>query len=344
MAPATYKVLTPSQVEHFLAHGYVVLPSAFSREQAQDAIANVWSRLGYDPSDPTTWLSDRVNMPWHKRFDVQTFCPVAWDAICDLLGGEERVDPNAASWSDGFICNFGSAKWDEAVKRGENPNDPKKLDNWHVDGDFFVHFLDSKEQGLLVIPLYTDIPENGGGTMICPDGIGKLAKWLMDHPQGVFPLMRPVDAPEKEDFDSLEWYLKTIQECGDFRQMTGKAGDVILMHPLMLHSASRNLLRTHRIITNPPVSLKESFNYDRSDPSQYSLVEQKTLQELAKLLKAEGRIQSEDEVKNGLRGWKISGERKSLVPRRMKAQEQLRRAEEARLRGEIVDADRKSVV
>lgn len=111
------------------------------------------------------------------------------------------------------------------------------------------------------------------------------------------------------------------------------------MHPLMLHSASRNLLRTHRIITNPPVSLKEPFNYDRADPSEYSLVEQKTLRELAKVLKANGKVQSEDEVKNGLRGWKITGERRPLVPFRMRAQEQMKKAEEARLRGETVEVN-----
>jgi hypothetical protein len=52
------------------------------------------------------------------------------------------------------------------------------------------------------------------------------------------------------------------------------------MHPFMLHSASRNLKRTHRVIINPPVSLKEPFNFSRSDPSEYSLVELKTLKEL----------------------------------------------------------------
>jgi hypothetical protein len=44
--------------------------------------------------------------------------------------------------------------------------------------------------------------------------------------------------------------------------MTGNVGDVVLMHPLMVHSASRNSLRIPRIIANPPVALKETFEFD----------------------------------------------------------------------------------
>ena len=50
-------------------------------------------------------------------------------------------------------------------------------------GDFFIHFLDSPEQGLLVIPLYTDIHPNGGGTWICSEGPKRIGKWLVsDRP------------------------------------------------------------------------------------------------------------------------------------------------------------------
>lgn len=70
----------------------------------------------------------------------------------------------------------------------------------------------------------------------------------------------------------------------------------------MLHSASRNLLREVRIITNPPVSLKEPFNYNRPD-GQYSLVEQKTLKDLGR--------------PEGLPEWKITREREMLTPARV---------------------------
>lgn len=77
-------------------------------------------------------------------------------------------------------------------------------------------------------------------------------------------------------------HLKEIKRCKDFVEITGEVGDVVLMHPLMLHSASKNHLRIPRVITNPPVSLKEPFNFSRENSEDFSLVERKTLKELGK--------------------------------------------------------------
>lgn len=45
--------------------------------------------------------------------------------------------------------------------------------------------------------------------------------------------------------DQHSIFNTTARDCPDesFHEMTGKKGDVILMHPLMLHSASKNGLR-----------------------------------------------------------------------------------------------------
>lgn len=56
----------------------------------------------------------------------------------------------------------------------------------HNDGDFFVHFLDSPEQALLVIPLWSDIVPRGGGTVVCADGIKCIAKHLVGSYIGGF--------------------------------------------------------------------------------------------------------------------------------------------------------------
>ena len=125
---------------------------------------------------------------------------------------------------------------------------------------------------------------------------------------------------EQPAHEGLGFYTSLVQHCSDFHEMTGNVGDVILLHPLMVHSASRNSLRLPRMITNPPVSLKEPFNFDRDDPSEYSLVELKTLQELGK---------------ERLRGWKITGTRDAVIPERLKVQnkmkeDELRRLAEAR--------------
>lgn len=53
----------------------------------------------------------------------------------DLLGGEERIDPESGYWTDAFIVNLGKPG-DEELSIA-----PQDLDNWHVDGDFFVCIL-----------------------------------------------------------------------------------------------------------------------------------------------------------------------------------------------------------
>ena len=136
--------------------------------------------------------------------------------------------------------------------------------------------------------------------------------------------MRPVedlppDCPEPPRSERLEHYLDLIQTCPDesFHEMAGDVGDVILLHPLMLHSASKNGRRLPRIITNPPVSLNEPFDFNRSDPSEYSLIELKTIKELGQ---------------ENLRDWKITGPRLPVVPERLKVQAQMLKDENDRLK------------
>ena len=159
-------------------------------------------------------------------------------------------------WTDGFIVNLGS------VENEGNLVEPKDLTGWHVDGNFFTHFLDSPEQALLVIPCWSDVEENAGATVICTEGpklIGKLlviALCVMfykpladhlqyDHPEGLNPMMGPRD--NRLDIDP-NFFKSIVQDSPDdtFFEMTGKKVDVVLMHPLMLHSASKNSRRLAR--------------------------------------------------------------------------------------------------
>ena len=214
----------------------------------------------------------------------------------------------SASWSDAFIVNLGTPEWE-----GQE-DDVQKMDGWHVDGDFFVHFLDSPEQALLVIPCWTNVEHNGGATYICSDGPKVIGQHLCDHPEGVMPRMNP----RGTEVTNLDFYNKLCHSrpASSFHEMTGEIGDVILMHPLMLHTASHNPRRLARVITNPPVSLKEPFKFDREDPSQYSLVELKTMHDVGA---------------EKLKGWKITGSRDRVVPDRLKVQNPMVTAERERM-------------
>ena len=112
-----------------------------------------------------------------------------------------------------------------------------------------------------------------------------IANYLADHPEGVLPIslsFLPSTSTEDDPKDDPGYWshLDTAKKCKKFVELTGETGDVILMHPLMLHSASKNHLRLPRIITNPPVALKHPFNFNRENPDDFSLVEKKTLRAL----------------------------------------------------------------
>ncbi|GKT44052.1 uncharacterized protein ColSpa_04233 [Colletotrichum spaethianum] len=237
-------------------------------------------------------------MPHHRTFDASEYAPKAWAAICELCGGEDRVAPESKEWKDSLIVNLGSEEFEGREV------DPRELEIWHVDGDFFVHYLDSAEQGLLVIPLFTDIVPGGGGTFICPEAIPKVAKHLHDHPEGVSPRMVPRGDPDFTKEKNLNWYNSLARNCSEFVEAHGKVGDVYLLHPLMLHSISWNPLRRLRIITNP-----------RPDGA-YSLVEQATLRALGA---------------ESLPEWKITAARERVIPERLKVQERMKQEEIKRL-------------
>ncbi|TFK23086.1 hypothetical protein FA15DRAFT_681345 [Coprinopsis marcescibilis] len=303
-----YEYLSSEQVSHFLEHGYIVIKEAFTKAKAAQWTANLWVRLGMDPDDKTTWTRERVHMPVHNRELVETFAPK------DLLGGD-RIDENASTWGDSFIVNLGT---DELENEYVVPRD---MDNWHVDGDFFVHFIDSPEQALLVVPIFSNISSHGGATYISPDGLELIARYLADHPEGVLPTglsftpsTTTCEHPATQD-PGYWSHLKEIKRCSKFVELTGEIGDVVLMHPLMLHTASKNYLRVPRVITNPPVGLKEPFNFNREDPNEFSLVERKTLMALG--------VDKLD--------FRTSTERRRIVPERVRIQQRMMEEEKARL-------------
>ena len=313
MMVTKFDQLTQEDVDHFMQHGWIKLSNCFTQEQAGRLISNVWTRLGMSPADKSTWHTERINMPSHSTFAADDFAPKAWAAICDLLGGEDRIAEYSRTWNDGLIVNLGTVEGEDKDIPGQD------LPGWHLDGDFFVHYLDSPEQGLLVIPLFTDISPGGGGTMICPDAITKMAKHLYDHPEGVSPYMVPRAAnPNMDQESSPEFFCNIAKSTprNSFVEATGDVGDVYLLHPLMLHSASNNKLRSLRIITNPPVSLKEPFEFDREDKNKFSVVERKTLAALGE---------------ESLKGWKITSGRDNIVPERVKRQQAMREQELKRL-------------
>lgn len=284
MSTAPPPVLTKSDLDHFYEKGFVHIEAGFDPELARSWSSQCWDRLGIDPEDESTWTMDRVHMGGSLHWDISEFAPKVYSAVCQLCGHDRVQHP--VQWSDHFIVNLREGADSEWV-----PPSPAAK-GWHKDGDFFRHFLDSPEQGLLVFVLWTDVVHHGGPTYVATDSIPVMARYLNEHREGVLP-------------NGFE-FQERIKECREFVEATGKAGDVYLLHPFSLHAVSQNILKKARIITNPPVSLKEPMNFNRPD-GDYSPVERVILNALG--------VDKLD--------FRPEGPREQIVPERVKRQQEL---------------------
>jgi hypothetical protein len=141
----------------------------------------------------------------------------------------------------------------------------------------------------------------GGGTYVACDSVGPIARFLAQHPDGVLP--------NGFGFKDL------VNQCQDFVEMTGKVGDVVLLHPYILHATSQNHLGVPRLITNPPVHLKEPMNFNREDPDDFSPVELAILRGLG--------VERFD--------FKATGPRERIVPASAAIKQKMLEQEKARL-------------
>jgi|GEM_PF-494321 len=87
-----YKVLNEEQVQSFLNHGYLVVKDCFEPAFAKQWTDQAFTRLGYDPEDATTWEKEIIWMDHANQLPVSEISPKAWGALCDVIGGEDRIE------------------------------------------------------------------------------------------------------------------------------------------------------------------------------------------------------------------------------------------------------------
>lgn len=216
MARQPLRQLTQEQADHFVKHGWIKLEKCFTRQQAADVTKDVWIRLGMSPTDKSTWVEDN-HMPTVNRWPIRDFAPKAWGALLDIVGDERLVQNK--NWGDGFIVNLGTPE-------GEGQDIPP--DRWHVDGQQWVNFLDSGEQGLLIMPIFSDIRPGGGGTMICPAALPIMAQHLYDHPEGLMPGYRPVGEEPHGPHHQFQRRTGRKMPPSTWVEVTGEPGDVYM--------------------------------------------------------------------------------------------------------------------
>lgn len=128
-----YKHLTPEEREFFVSHGWLRVPNAIKPEYLNGWMENFWIRTGMDPNDKSTWKERYFKLPRHREVPTHEFCPEAWAKMCEIVGGEDRIDDvRERYYGDQFIVNMGT---EELVGQ---THDPKKLGGWHTDNDWCV--------------------------------------------------------------------------------------------------------------------------------------------------------------------------------------------------------------
>jgi hypothetical protein len=288
-AIAACSTLSPSECRHFLDKGYVVVKGAFPRELADELREAHWQELegkGILRGDPATWSGtpyvrtggDPQTHIMARRGDVaaQVLLP---DNPVHLLSD---VAPRAlGAQLDMVRGNVAPATVRELELPGTcavnlcRPVDAQPLGaaspGWHKDGWQYRHFLDSPEQGLLLMYFFSDILPGGGGTQVALDSIKLVAEFFAQHPEGVHP-------------DIAQGVLNPFlveQSCEDsrFEELTGNAGDLAIIHPYMMHRTAPNPSGRARFASHPSLLLAQPMNFARDDEA-YSLCELVTLKAL----------------------------------------------------------------
>ncbi|PRQ05258.1 hypothetical protein ENSA5_03770 [Enhygromyxa salina] len=264
---ASGRSLDAAQIEGFMADGYVHLRGAFPRALAESIVASAHRRLredparwlggreverraaklrGYDPEDPKTWPQGRLDVLGERSFTISEFSPFAERAVFQLLGDAARV--RTRSWTSNLIAQY---PYREPLRDWVPEPDQE---SWHLDSPSTHTRIDELRTGLLVFILFSDLSSAGGNSWLALDSPAKVARALAAAPEGV-------------DFCHDDAGSAITRTCERFFEVTGEAGDLLLVHPLMLHSASPNPSTRIRFLGNPMVYLQAPLDHRRADPS-----------------------------------------------------------------------------
>ncbi|QHT60914.1 phytanoyl-CoA dioxygenase family protein [Paenibacillus lycopersici] len=292
------KALTPEQIEQFVERGYVQIKGAFSRTAALDAQSFLWDKLdevaGIVRADTSTWQEPMINLRENYRHAAFDACNTAVfaDAIDDLTGADRTINRFVAGETDSDkLPGWGWWPVNFFVGRDEPWFVP--TNGWHWDGIHFRHYVDSPEQGLLCLCLFSDIGPQGGGTLVVEGSHRPVARHLAQFPDGVslgdgirglhaghpyFARLTgnagaPMTPEERNAYFLEQAYIDEDGTRLRVVETTGEAGDVILCHPFLVHAASPNLSGDVRFMCNRTSPLKERLSLDRSAPDDYSPLE-----------------------------------------------------------------------
>jgi len=249
-------------VEHFDTHGWVRVEGAFSAEDAAAMRRVVWRALeerGIRENDPSTWQTERPQHLQHLKAD-QAFQAVGsrrtLAAIDEVL--RHRAWRRPSDWGAFFLVFPAARTWDVPG------------DTWHLDADYAGPLVPPK--GVKVHAMFGDVAPRSGGMLILSGSHRLVHRWFSEHPprpgarsaelrKSVLshPYLRALCTPG-DPADRIARFQERVEEIDGIplqvRENTAAAGDVILMHPLLLHALPVSHLGTApRFLLNKDIFL-----------------------------------------------------------------------------------------
>jgi hypothetical protein len=256
-------VLTAEDHERLAATGIVRLPGAVDRATTDAMAAQVWESLaerGIDRADPGTWpegyMGKHQSLRRRRVFDA--FATPAVAALVDVLLGAGRWN-EAGRWGPALVTFPESGPW-TVPHRG-----------WHVD----VPATGDPDRATVarLFGYVSDVVPQGGGTVVVEgshDVVRRLVAAAPDHDAGgsvsirrrllsLSPWFRALD--REGAGDRVRQFMLDGDEVDGVRvrvaELTGEAGDVVVMLPWTLHSLAKNcspaprFMVTHSIYAAP---------------------------------------------------------------------------------------------
>lgn len=254
------RALTPQEVDAFCQDGYVCLRGALDSGWRERWLEDAQQRLqqdpkrwvkdyaggldNYTPADVSTWRVARADVVGDQRVPVAELAPRAWAVIEQLLGDRGVATTH---WSNYFIVNFGER--DEPRYQPPQPGDK----HWHVDAPHQLVW-GNVHQALVGFVLFTDLAPRAGGTFLARGSHRAVARALQEGASM-----------------SDRTAARELSKHADHVEITGRAGDVVLAHALLVHAASPNPSGVARFMANPLIESKRSLRFEGDAPVERAL-------------------------------------------------------------------------
>jgi hypothetical protein len=244
------KILPQDYVQSVQNEGLSILKKNgivdFSRE-----IDNAFLRLNF--GNDKKFFGNYASFPKNKFNNIFEICShIFGDISFDISGLDNRI-----------FCGLKNRSKDQEKR--------VKTSYWHIDGWNNYHFLNVQSNAMPILFSFSDNIESGG-TMVIPTSIKFVCEFMFNNPHGLHP-------------DSMGGYSHIVpfilERCGDeeIHQLKIEQGDVIFMHPFMLHKSSINISNTPKMVNNNHPQLREPIKLNRQQ-GNYSLIERSIIQNL----------------------------------------------------------------